>query len=94
MPEYVDTTTESYRVRHLARPADLTTSPHGPGRSGRPLCRVNNLDGVIDQQRATFWREGFTPGARPLVIADLPLCKRCAKTAGNTSTKPLPHTGQ
>lgn len=77
--ELVPTTTESYRIRHLSHPDDLVSTPPGvPGRHGPSLCRVNNLGGVIDQARADFWTRGFR---KQPVITDLPLCKRCARSA-------------
>lgn len=79
MTEFVPTTTESYRRQHLARADELSTDPHVPGRSGPALCATSH--GVIDEERANYWRQGFDPGAQPLVVTDLPLCKRCAKTA-------------
>lgn len=79
MTDYVEVTTKSYRTRHYARPEAMHTSPHAPGRHGESVCQTNNLSGVVDQDRADFWTRGFR--TQP-VIADLPLCKRCAKTTG------------
>jgi hypothetical protein len=77
--ELVPTTTESYRIRHLSHPDELVSTPLGsPGRYGQSLCKVNNLYGVIDQDRADYWTRGFR---KQPVIAALPLCKRCAKAA-------------
>lgn len=78
MTEFVPTATESYRVQHLSRPDDLTVVSDVPGRNGQSLCRVNNLYGVIDQDRADFWTRGF---AKQPVIANLPQCKRCERAA-------------
>lgn len=78
MSRFVPMTTESYRKQHLARPEDLNADSWVPGRSGMALCPTE----VIDQARADYWRRGITPDAKPLVIADLPLCKRCERAAG------------
>jgi hypothetical protein len=79
-PELVDVTTETTKTRHLARPGDLKPFLDVPGRFGQSLCHVNNLGGVFDQARLDdFTRKNSY--RKPKRIADLPLCKRCARSA-------------
>ena len=79
--ELVPVTTASFRTRHLARPEDLKTHPTVPGRAGDSLCRTNNLGGVLDHERGLHFLRRYQPLAE-VDIETLPLCKRCAKTAG------------
>jgi hypothetical protein len=81
--EYVETTTASFRRRHYASTSDLHGHPDLPGLQGDSLCHVNNLGGVFDQVRADHWVEIVARGGvrNGINIADLPLCKRCARSA-------------
>jgi hypothetical protein len=92
----INTTTDSVRTRHLARPEDLrpaaSTSglhvggrtyritPH-PGLSGRPVCGLGRTGRVMDQERLDFVRARWS-NTPAKRIEDLPLCKWCAKAAG------------
>lgn len=79
-PELVDVTTETTKTRHLARSEDLKPFLDVPGRFGQSLCRTNNTGGVVDQARLDdiAHRRNFR---LPKRIADLPLCKRCARSS-------------
>lgn len=78
--DFIGTTTETTKTRHLSRPEDLRPFVDVPGRFGQSLCRVNNLGGVFDQARLDDLTRR-SPYRKTVVIADLPLCKRCAKSA-------------
>lgn len=65
-------TTYSRKRQHLAK--TLNPSPRG-GNSGDTLCHEEGYDqALVDAERVLYgW-----PGA---VVADLPLCRKCEKSA-------------
>lgn len=67
-------TTYGKRKRHYS--ANLATDAKGPGRSGPTLC---GQDGD-DQERVSHWLARSSN--RRVTIADLPECKKCARSAG------------
>lgn len=84
-PEFVDVAIETAATRHLAKPETLRTQGVFPGRKGAALCGVVGLD----QKALDHWRIRARGGSRSNLarsrgrvrIADLPLCRRCARSA-------------
>jgi hypothetical protein len=79
-------TTSSARLQHLASTDDLNREGwNGRGREGRALCDTQTGASVYDQEALQADRERWGYRASVKVIADLPLCKRCAYRAERRS---------
>jgi hypothetical protein len=76
-------TTIAAKKRHLSR--NLTPPRNGsPGRYGRTLCGLAGRD----ETRANFESRGPFRHGQPLVLADLPLCKVCDRSAQTAGRNP------
>jgi hypothetical protein len=62
-------TTQSHRLQHLS--TSLIPDRRVPGRSGLTVCGYPGQD----ERRANYWLERW--GSPPIVVADLPRCRRC-----------------
>lgn len=67
-------TTGTQRMRHYS--VDLAASRLMPGRGGYTLCGR----GAEDEERANEWNARWSK--RHVVVADLPVCKLCARKTG------------
>lgn len=67
-------TSWSRRKRHYS--TDLRSRPVEPGRYGWALCGAEVQDEDLANHRLSGWTN------RRVVIADLPVCKLCARKAG------------
>lgn len=70
------------RRKHWAREGTLKTAPRGAGRQGPTLCG----DEGEDQERCDARdRQWGAVRRKPLVIADLPECRLCARSKEKTN---------
>jgi hypothetical protein len=75
-PELLDVTGESRRKRHLALAEKARTYERSGNVRATTLCSEDCCDQVTMDRRTERY------GMKPVVIADLPLCKKCEKAAG------------
>lgn len=87
MSAFISVTTHSRRLRHYARPADLKPRVNG-GHEGVSLCVRSIHATVKDQVAVDIETERW--GIKDVVIAHLPECKRCAKTAASPASDSTP----
>ena len=87
MTAFVSVTTHSRRLKHYARPTALKPRASG-GHEGVSLCVKSIHTTVVDQVAVDIETERW--GIKDVVIARLPLCKRCAKTAATPASDSTP----
>lgn len=87
MRDLISVTTHSRRLRHYARQSDLKPLANG-GHEGVSLCVRNIQTTVMDQVALDIETERW--GIKDVVIARLPECKRCAKTAASPTFDSTP----
>lgn len=78
MSDLVPVTPWVRRRQHLAETENLQDDPQRPGRFGRSLCNQDS-GRVYDQAWMTAELERWSEA--PVLLTDLPLCKRCERSA-------------